>query len=142
MSEKKDDLGIEPWEFKGLPSAPPGTSALNPKSIVRNSFRQPILEEESVHAEIDGHMYKLIDIGSHGLGIAVPHPAAFSAGARCVLRLHLANGRLDLEGEITHTSPGGESGEYRCGIKLLDMTQANEEKLQQFLTAHHAKLFG
>lgn len=144
MSKGKKDLnGIEPWEFKGLPSPPPdaAASAFNPKNIVRKSFRQPILEEESVHVEIDGQTYRVIDIGSHGLGIAVPHPATLNQGLRCALRLYLADKRLELQGEVSHTSPGNESGEYRCGIKLMEMSPPNEEKLQQFLSAHHATLF-
>jgi len=139
MSKDKE---IEPWEFKGFPAAPSDVAASsNPASIVRKNFRHP-LEEENVYAEIDGHMYKVIDIASHGLGIVVPHPAALSSGMRCDLLLHLPDGRLNMSGEITHTSASNESGEYHCGIMLTDLNPHNEQKMQQFLTARHNSLFG
>lgn len=142
MSKDKDVNEIEPWEFKGLPAASPDAAgSSNPESIVRKSFRHPI-EKETVYAEIDDRMYKIVDITSHGLGMVVSHPAAFSAGMRCDLRLHLPEGRLNMRGEITHTSSSNKSGEYRCGVMLLDMNPHNEQKLQQFLDAHHARLFG
>ncbi|MGV1100946.1 PilZ domain-containing protein [Thiovibrio sp. JS02] len=145
MSKKKSDTPeIEPWELKEFRPAPPAgrTDAQAMKKIVRKSFREPILEEEQVYAEINGRRYRLIDIGSFGVGIAVPSLDTFASGSVCAMQLHIGDNTIDFHGEITHTSPGEKTGECHCGVKFVDLDKTTEQKLQNFLTTHHAKLFG
>ena len=142
----KKDSGpkeITPWELTDLPVAPPGAApaAAELQKIIRKHYREPILDDDPVCAEIDGHTHRVSDIGSRGLGLKAPSPDSFLAGTQCSITLHIGDNTIALRGKITHVSPGEASGECHCGIEFIDLSQKDEQALQRFLTEHHARLF-
>ena len=144
MTEKDPDIPeIEPWEMKKAPRQP-GESAANDfdlRSIIRNRFREPILPEDSIYAEIDGQNFQVIDIGSQGLGLTTSEPNSLKAETTYNITLHIGENSLVFMVKITHISPCDESGQCHCGLKITNMTKDLELKLQQFLVEQHAKLF-
>jgi len=144
MTKKKSGSEeITPWELKDLPVAPVGTEPVDadlPK-IIRKNYREPILENDAVCAEIDGLAQRVCDIGNRGLGLIVPALDRFLAGAAYSVTLHIGDNTIALRGKVTHISPSETSGEYHCGIEFIDLSQKDEQALQHFLTAHHARLF-
>lgn len=138
-----DTPEIEPWEMKEprLHPAEAATDESKLKEIVRNSFREPILAEDPVSAEIDGQKFQVIDIGSFGIGISVPRQDSLAQGAGCNIILHIGDNTLNIQGEVCHTSAPEGATPCHCGIKFTDMTQDNEQKLQQFLLDHHSRIF-
>ena len=144
MTDKDHDIPeIEPWEMKNPPSQPSESAAndFNLKSVIRNSFREPILHEDSIYAEIENQRYQVANIGSQGLGIIVPDQNNLKTAITSELTLHIGENSLVFTVKITHISPCDESGQCHCGIKIMDMSEELELKLQQFLVEQHAKLF-
>ena len=143
MADKDREIPeIEPWEMKKAPSQPGDSAAdLDLKNIIRNSFREPILPEDSIYAEIDGQSYQVVDIGSHGLGLTVPSKNSLKTETTYDLTLHIGENSLVFITKIAHISACDDSGMCQCGIKIMDMTKDLELKLQQFLIEHHEKLF-
>ena len=135
---------IEPWELTELPVAPTGASPAGGdlQKIIRKNYREPILDDDPVRAEIEGVSHRVCDIGSRGLGLIVPSLDSFLAGTAYSITLHIGDNTITLRGKVTHISPSETSGECHCGIELIDLSQNDEQTLQQFLTAHHASLFG
>ncbi len=145
MTKKENEPEeITPWELKGLPVAPTGAAPADAdlKKIIRNNYREPIADDDPVCAEIDGITLRVCDIGSRGLGLIVPALDSFLAGSPYRLTLHIDDKTIDLHGKVTHISPSETSGECHCGIEFLDLSKKDEQTLQHFLTAHHARLFG
>lgn len=143
----KKDSGpeeITPWELTDLPVAPPGAAPATAElqKIIRKHYREPILDDDPVCAEIDGRTHRVSDIGSRGLGLTAPSLDGFLAGAPCSITLHIGDNTIALRGKITHVSPGETSGECHCGIEFINLSQKDEQALQRFLTEHHARLFG
>ena len=135
---------IAPWELTALPIAPDGASPASAdlQKIIRKNYREPMLDDDPVRAEIEGISHRVCDIGNRGLGLIVPSLDSFPAGAAYSITLHIGDNTITLHGKVTHISPSETSGECHCGIELIDLNQNDEQTLQQFLTAHHAKLFG
>jgi len=135
---------IAPWELTGLPVAPTGASPADAdlQKIIRKNYREPILDDDPVRAEIDGRDHRVCDIGSRGLGLIVPALGSFLAGTAYSIRLHIGDNTITLRGKVTHTSPSETSGECHCGIEFIELSHTDEHTLQQFLTTHHARLFG
>ncbi len=143
MSKEKSDIPeIEPWELKDFSPAASTRDDLALGKIVRESYREPIQEDEQLFARIDGQSYRIIDIGSSGVGIAVSSLAEFPAGTVCAMQLHIGGDTIVLEGTVAHTSPSEKTGEFHCGVKFTGLDKNSERILQKFLTAHHASLFG
>ncbi|MFA6498919.1 MAG: PilZ domain-containing protein [Desulfurivibrionaceae bacterium] len=135
---------IAPWELTDLPIPLAGSSPADAdlQKIIRKNYREPILDDDPVRAEIDGLAHRVCDIGSRGLGLIVPSLDSFLAGTVYSITLHIGDNTITLRGKITHTSPSETSGECHCGIEFIDLSQKDEHALQHFLTAHHARLFG
>ena len=145
MTKKK--IGTEeipPWELTDLPVAPSGATSAGAdlQKIIRKNYREPILDDDPVTAEIDGLPHRICDIGSHGLGLIVPSLGGFLAGTLYSITLHIGDNTITLRGKVTHISPSDASGECHCGIEFVELKQKDEQTLQHFLTAHHARLFG
>lgn len=132
------------WELKDLPVAPAGVNAADAdlEKIIRKTYREPIADDDRVCAEIDGLTHRVCDIGSRGLGLILSSPGAFQAGSSCSIALHIGNNTITLRGKISHISAIETSGEYHCGIEFISLGRDEEQTLQHFLTAHHARLFG
>ncbi|HIJ79239.1 MAG: PilZ domain-containing protein [Desulfobulbaceae bacterium] len=144
MTDKERNIHeIEPWELKKAPRQPQDSVAddSNLKSIIRHSFREPILPEDSIFAEIAGQRYQVVDIGSQGLGITTPDKSRLQTETSYEFKLYIGENSLVFMAKIAHISPCDESGQYHCGVKIIDMSRDIELKLQQFLLEHHAKLF-
>lgn len=145
MTEKKNGTEeIAPWEFTELHTAPAGATLADAdlEKIIRKNYREPILDDDPVRAEIDGASHRVCDIGSRGLGLIVPSLDGFPAGAPYSITLHIGDNTLALRGKVTHISPSEISGECHCGIEFIDLSKKDEQTLQHFLTEHHARLFG
>jgi len=143
----KEKIGTEeigPWELKDLPVAPAGTNPTHAdlQKIIRKNYREPIADADAVCAKIDGRTHRVYDIDSRGLGLIVPSLGVFLAGASYNITLHLGDNTIAFQGKATHISRHGISGECLCGIEFIDLNQKDEHTLQQFLAAHHARLFG
>jgi len=135
---------IAPWELTDLPVAPAGgtPAATELQKIIRKHYREPILDDDTVCAEIDGRTHRVSDIGSRGLGLTVPTLGTLQAGAPCSIVLHIGDNTIALSGRITHVSPSETTGDCHCGIEFIDLSPKDEQALQRFLTEHHARLFG
>ena len=145
MTKKENEPEeISPWELKGLAVAPTGacSSAADLQEIIRKNYREPILDDDPVCAEINDSTHKVCDIGSRGLGLIVPSRDVFLAGTAYSITLHIGDNTIALRGKVTHISPGETSGECHCGIEFIDLGKKDEQTLQRFLAAHHARLFG
>lgn len=145
MSKKENGTGeITPWELADLPVAPPGASPTDAdlKKIIRKNYREPILDDDPVCAEIDGQTHRISDIGSRGLGLIIPAYSGLLAGTSYSITLHILDNAITLRGKITHISPSETSGECHCGIEFIDLSQKDEQILHDFLVDHHARLFG
>ncbi len=145
MTKKKS--GTEetaPWELTDLPVAPAGANPADAdlQKIIRKNYREPILDDDTVCAEIDGRIHRVCDVGSRGLGLIVPSLGGFLAGAPHSVTLHIGDNTIALRGKVTHISPSETSGECHCGIEFIDLSQKDEHTLQHFLATHHARLFG
>jgi hypothetical protein len=142
--KKREPEDTTPWELADLPVAPVGTKPgdADLKKIIRKNYREPILDDDTVCAEIDGCMHRVCDVGNRGLGLIVPSLGGFLTGATCRVTLHVGDNTIALRGKVTHISPSETSGECHCGIEFIDLSQKDEQTLQHFLTAHHARLFG
>lgn len=135
---------IAPWELTGLPVAPDGATPAHTdlQKIIRKNYREPILDDDPVCAEIDGRTHRVCDIGSRGVGLLVPALGGFLAGTLYDITLHVGDNTIVLQGKVTHISPSETSGECHCGIEFIDLNKKDEQALQHFLSVHHAKLFG
>jgi hypothetical protein len=145
MTEKKNGTEeIAPWEFTNLPAAPAGATLADAdlQKIIRKNYREPILDDDPVCAEINDSTHKVCDIGSRGLGLIVPSLDVFLAGTAYSITLHIGDNTIALRGKVTHISPSEISGECHCGIEFIDLSPKDEQALQHFLAAHHARLFG
>lgn len=145
MTKKESETEeIVPWELTGLPVAPTEASSADAdlRKIIRSNYREPILDDDQVCAEIDGRSHRICDVGSRGLGLIIPTLGSLLAGTVYSITLHIGDYTVNLRGKVTHTSPSETSGECHCGIEFIDLSHTDERTLQQFLTAHHARLFG
>ncbi|MFZ5776009.1 MAG: PilZ domain-containing protein [Thermodesulfobacteriota bacterium] len=140
MGKKKSNRPAE--QPRVLQDTPAAGAAAPPPGVVRRNYREPISTEDTVRAEIDGADYAVIDMGSHGLGIMVPSRDTFTVGEPCRVLLHIGDNTLELHGAIAHISPSENAGEWRCGIGIQRIMANHQAMLQQFLLAHHARLFG
>lgn len=139
-TKKSNRTEIEPWELKDMPV---GAGAENPPiDIIRQNYREPISSDDLVRAEINGTVYPVNDMGSRGLGITVPSLDSFKTGSPCRILLHIGDNTLELNGTIAHTSPSEATGDCRCGIDITKVPANQQTLLQQFLLAHHERLFG
>lgn len=145
MTKKKSEPEeTTPWELTDLPVAPVGAKPADAdlKKIIRKNYREPILDDDTVCAEIDGHIHRVCDVGSRGLGLIVPSLGGFLTGTAYNVTLHVGDNTIALRGKVSHISPSEISGECHCGIEFIDMNQKDEHTLQHFLATHHARLFG
>lgn len=145
MTEKKNGTGeIEPWEFTALHVVPAGAPLADAdlQKIIRKNYREPMLDEDQVRAEIEGASHRICNIGSRGLGLIVPSLSGFLAGSSYGITLHIGDNTLALRGKVTHISPSEISGECHCGVEFIDLSKEDEQTLHHFLTEHHARLFG
>jgi hypothetical protein len=134
-----------PWELKDLPVAPAGANladAIDLQKIIRKNYREPILDDDTVYAEIDGRTHRVCDVGNRGLGLIVPSLGGFLTGTPYSVTLHAGGNTIALRGKVTHISPSETSGECHCGIEFVDLSKKDEQALHHFLTTHHARLFG
>lgn len=131
------------WELTELPVAPAGTNPADEdlQKIIRKNYREPIIDDDPVFAEINGRTHRVCDIGNRGLGLIVPCFGGFLAGSLHAVTLHLGKKTISLQGTVTHVSPIEASGECHCGIEFIGLNPEDEHTLQHFLTTHHASLF-
>jgi hypothetical protein len=144
MAKKENGPGeTGPWELRALPVAPAEGTRANAdlQKIIRKNYREPITDGDAVCAKIDGLTYQVSDLGRSGLSLIVPTPEGFLAGSSRNIALHLGTEIIALRGRITHLSPRETSDEFHCGIEFIDLNPKDKQTLQNFLTAHHAKLF-
>lgn len=143
MANKTDDPEIKPWEMTA-PHPPAGaTRAENARiaEITRHSFRGPVSDADQITLEINGRHYQVVDIGSHGIGIALPDNTTLAKGERCAVNLLLQGQRLALQGAVKHISEDAEAGLFHCGIELLDLSREAEQQLQAFVLRQRHSLF-
>ncbi len=131
------------WELTELPVAPAGAKPAddNLQEIIRKNYREPIIDDDPVSVEINGRTHRVCDIGNRGLGLIVPCFGGFVAGSLHAFTLQLSKKSISLQGTVTHVSPIEASGECHCGIEFIGLSPEDEHTLQNFLTAHHARLF-
>ena len=145
MDKKKTGhVGPVRWELKDLPAAATGhkPAGADLSEIIREKYREPIVADDQIYAEINGRNHRISDIGNRGLGIIIPSFGGFLAGSVHSVTLHIDGKIISLQGIVAHVSPHESSGECHCGIEFIGMSQKDEQILQNFLTTHHARLFG
>ena len=143
--KNKKGSEIEPWEMQEPPKKPASASgdemAQEMETITRKSFRGEVSESDAAEAQINGVGYQVVDIGSRGIGIALPHPESLSVDETYTVNLLLHGKSFSLEGKVKHISPSA-SDQYLCGIELLNVDDEVEQRLLTFLNRKRAQLFG
>ena len=143
--KNKTSSEIEPWEIP----APPTKPAENDleiqeklKKITRRSFRGAPEGSDSAIAKVNNKYYEIVNIGSHGIGIALPpvDKESFTVGENCQVTVKLSNEVvISSSGRIMHISQHTDDQHF-CGIDLFDLSSAEEQKLQVFIQKKRAKL--
>jgi c-di-GMP-binding flagellar brake protein YcgR len=142
MSHKENkDPEVPSWEMK----RPPADMFIDlglPKEISRQSFREPIAPEEEITARLSGQNFRVIDIGSRGIGISLSSRDELTQGQEFDITITLDEKLIRIRGKIVHISQEPEEGNYRCGIEFVDLAEETKKQLEEFIQKHHAELFG
>ncbi len=143
--KRKDTKGsdLDPWVMKEPRKKPAGASKDTDKKAretTRKSYRGPVSRSDATEVQIGKKRYRLVDIGSKGIGIALPKPDSLSVGETYTIKLLLQKQSLELKGRVKHLSPSA-SEHYLCGVELLNLDKDTERKLQSFLQQKREQLF-
>ena len=107
----------------------------DPAHQVRQSFRVPVNEKESISATISSIFYPVSDIGLEGIGILVEDNQIFEVGDQfddC--RLNFSDTRLSgLTGKIVHCTIH-DGGLWQFGILWVDLSDSQKKMLEQELS--------
>ncbi len=99
--------------------------------LVRQSFRIPVSEKESVHVIIKQKTYRVSNIGQEGVGIRSDRLSGLKFGeiyTNC--ELILQNERFKgLTGKIIHYSPSA-SGQLEHGIRWIGLDAEQRQSLE------------
>ncbi|MEW6426882.1 MAG: PilZ domain-containing protein [Thermodesulfobacteriota bacterium] len=107
--------------------------SLAPKAleeVQRRSYRVPLAGSEA-RVDIGGALFEVVNIGSRGIGIAVPREDSFAGGQQLELTLELEGKRLVLRGRVVHLTRETEDC-FLCGIRL-DLSREEEKELRQIV---------
>lgn len=142
--EKNGPEEVFPWEKKLTPtdSVDMSIDLGLPKDISRQCFREPIGPEENITAKLNNQNYPVIDIGSRGIGVALPSPQELKKGQELDIAITLDGKLIHFRGKVVHISQEATEKQYHCGIEFLDLSAETEKQLQEFIQKHHAELFG
>lgn len=140
---RKENKGPEvlSWEMK----RPPADMFIDlglPKEISRQCFREPIAPEEEITARLNGQNFRVIDIGSRGIGISLSSRDDLTLGQELDITITLDEQLIRMRGKIVHISQKPEEGKYHCGIEFADLADETKKQLEEFIQKHHAELFG
>jgi c-di-GMP-binding flagellar brake protein YcgR len=102
---------------------------------VRQTFRVPVSEKESISAVISSIAYPVSDIGLGGIGILVEDNQTFEIGDPLDgCRLNFKDTRLtDLTGKIVHCA-FHDNGLWQFGIQWIDLADSQKKILEQELS--------
>lgn len=140
---RKENEGPEvlSWEMK----RPPADMFIDlglPKEISRQCYREPIAPEEEITARLNGRNFRVIDIGSRGIGISLSNRDDLPQGRELDITITLNEKLIHISGRIVHISQEPEEGSYRCGVLFIDLAEETKRELEEFIQKHHAELFG
>jgi len=111
------------------------------EQITRDIFRIPVHESHDVRALIEEQSFPVINLGSRGVGILLSEEDALPVSDQLFnIILHLAGKRFELQGKIVHVSPH-DSGNYLCGVELVDMTKACGQTIAAYIKKHRSSMF-
>jgi len=112
------------------------------EGIIRHSYRGPVDQEADVFLVVEEKRFKVLDIGSRGIGIALQEPEELTVGQKLSMTLHLEGRSFPLEGVVKHVSPDTDGETYQCGIELQRLDRKTEEALQAFVLSARSHLLG
>jgi hypothetical protein len=106
----------------------------DPAHWVRQNFRVPVSEKESISATISSISYHVSDIGLEGIGILVQDNQIFEVGDQLdACQLNFGDTRLsDLTGKIVHCAIH-DGSLWQFGIHWIDLLDSQEKILEQQL---------
>ncbi len=111
------------------------------EAILRQSYRPPCDTEDGARVVIDGRQFVVVNIGSHGLGIAVSDEKIFQAGMELPKIDFLLHGeRFRLSGRVVHVSLAGEA-EWLVGIDLVGLARQDEERIHELVRQRRRQIF-
>lgn len=111
------------------------------KPVIRESFRIPAGEHIDMEVVVNGKIYKLVDIGTRGIGIALDNPDVLpNTDDLHDIQLRFEDEKLELKGMIVHISPD-TLDTYLCGIELVEIDVASEKKLHKYLQKFRSGIF-
>jgi hypothetical protein len=110
--------------------------------VVRQSFRIPVAEQESVHVIIKQKPYRVSNISQGGVGISSDRLFGFKfgeiyTGCELILRNQRFKG---LTGKIIHYSPSA-SGELEHGIQWVDLDGRQRQSLDAVFLQMKSSVF-
>lgn len=121
-------MNNESIEFESI------SEAKEPAPLVRQSFRVPVSDPESVQVIIRQKSYEVFDINLGGVGISSENEFDFESGqilTPCELRLSTMN-LTGLTGRVIHCS-SADSGRLQYGIQWMDLGPREKKILDQIL---------
>jgi len=111
------------------------------EQITRDIFRIPVLETHDVTALLEKQNFPVINVGSKGIGILLTDEESFPVSDQIFdIMLRLMGKEFELQGKIVHVSPH-ESGNYLCGIELLDLNNECEQTIASYIKNHRSSMF-
>jgi hypothetical protein len=142
--KKKEHLVFEENELaevqKMSATAPSGIAA-SKDEIIRNSYRIPCVPEDEAEVGIAGKKFSVINLGSRGLGIRLPHVHDFAAGDLIEkFEFRMGGQRVSLKGRVIHISMEDENT-FLCGISLIDLSEDQENILCSLILRRRQQLF-
>lgn len=134
----KDSKGIE-TKSGGNNNSENGLELLK---VIRESFRTPKDESDKVTVQINDKDFEVVNIGSQGIGILIPQEDMFYVNEKLrSIKLTWQGNPFSLQGKVVHISPD-DSGNYLCGIQLINLDKKSEKKLKKYLQGNRSALFG
>lgn len=106
----------------------------------RKCFRGPVSADDAALVRVNNQQFKVVDIGSRGVGIILPSADTLCVGGTVSIKLLLQGKVFSLQGEIMHITPISNAS-FLCGVKLININYETEQKLQAFLQAKRITLF-
>lgn len=111
------------------------------EQIIRQIYRIPITETDDVSVKINGEKHEVVNLGSHGIGVLLKQADSLDVNNQTHdVDLRLNGERLLLKGKIVHVTPYS-ADHYLCGMKLINLDDASQEKLLACVYRIRANLF-